>query len=81
MPGRAATRRERCVAVRDLADVADAGHIELRKQWHEEALPRLAPRRGRVAAHPHPRLDEWAHEPRPDGALVVSRVTRCPSPS
>src|SRR5687768_10144504 len=47
------------------------------EQGCQESPARLTPIRGGVAVRPQPRLDEWADQPRPDGALVVDRVAAC----
>src|SRR5436309_7771639 len=70
----AAAWRMRQVAVGDLGKMADARLVEMREQRVEKAAARLGDHLRRSAADADPRLDERAHEPRPDGALVVRGV-------
>src|SRR2546430_3587387 len=71
---RAAARRVRRVAVGDLRQMPEPRVVEMREQGVEEARARLGARRRRAAPDAHPGLDERAHEPRPDRALMVRAV-------
>src|SRR5437660_1074476 len=71
---RAAARRVRRVAVGDLGEMAEARLAEMREQRLEKATARLGDRLRGAAADADPCLHERAHEPRPDGALVVRTV-------
>src|SRR5262249_32315906 len=48
--------------------------VEMQEERFEKAGARLALRLSRRAAHAYPRLHEGAHEPRPDGTLVIGSV-------
>src|SRR5690348_8826542 len=54
--------------------MADARLVEMREQRFEKAAARLGDHLRGAAADADPRLDERAHEPRPDGALVVRAI-------
>ena len=48
----------------------------MRLERREEPRPRLRAGSFRVAVHAQPRLDEGAHQPGPDGSLVIGAVAR-----
>src|SRR5207244_12654771 len=66
--------RVRRVAVGGLRQMPEPRVVEMREQGVEEARARLGARRRRAAPDAHPGLDERAHEPRPDRALMIRAV-------
>src|SRR5207247_4782681 len=58
----------------DLRQMPEPRVGEVREQGVEEARARLGARRRRAAPDAHPGLDEPAHEPRPDRALMIRAV-------
>src|SRR5271166_2689861 len=70
----ASARRVRRLRIRDFRQMPDSGRVEMLEQWLEESRARLGLRRRGLASHPHPRLDECAHQPRPHGALMIRGV-------
>jgi hypothetical protein len=72
---RASARDVRCVSVRNLRQVSDAGIFDQRQQRREKARTRFALRFGRLATDAQPRFDERPHQPRPYRPLVVRAIS------
>src|SRR6266542_6163439 len=56
--------------------MSEARRREMREQRRHEPGARITPRGVRVASYTNPRVDEWTHQPRPHGSLVIDRVAR-----
>ncbi len=46
----------------------------MRQQWVDKPPPRVTSSGGRMATYSDPRFDEGAHQPGPDGPLVIGNI-------
>ena len=71
---RATTRRERRLCIGNFRNVPEPRGVQMLFKRRQKLLRRLSFHFRRAAANANPRFDKRAHEPRPNGSLMIRRI-------